>query len=294
MNTYNITRYTVPSIDSGSDLLIIQYTQAVETTERIDLNLPPFSGLCFNLTGHLEYGRNHSTIPCRKSHFQLLTTGGGTYKLHLSPGKHKLLAIALPLDFLRLFTDGYPAVQRLCDAIIEGTDHDSFAAPHPMTFEMLDTIDQMYARVITAPVLRDSFYYSKIIQLVLHAINQTIRRNKLKYKHNSFYVTLQSVHQLLSNDTSKNWTLDLLADTLHINKKRLVEGFKSLYGVSPIHFYNTKRMERGLALLAETHLSITQVAGKLSYAHTENFTHAFRRHYGYPPSRFRRNGIAHE
>jgi AraC-like DNA-binding protein len=293
MNTYDITHYTVPSIDSGTDLLIIQYTQAVETSEQIDLDLPPFSGLCFNLTGNLEYGRDHFTAQCRKSHFQLLHTSGGPHKIQLSPGHHKLLAIMLPLDFLQLFTEGYPAVQRLCDAIIEGEEHASFAAPRPMTYDMLITIDQMYTRVIDPPTLRDAYYYSKIIQLVLHVINQTIRRNKLVHKHNPFYITLQSVHQLLSDDTSKNWTLDLLADTLHINKKRLVEGFKSLYGVPPIHFYNVKRLERGLMLLEETQFSIAQIAGKLGYTHTENFTHAFRRHFGYPPSKYRHNGVEH-
>ena len=84
-------------------------------------------------------------------------------------------------------------------------------------------------------------------------------------------------------------TLDQLADEVHMNKFYLSHAFKREYGVSPINYMTHKRIEESKYLLAETDLSMSQIAQLLGFSSLSNFSQVFRRTQAVSPMEYRQN-----
>ena len=82
-------------------------------------------------------------------------------------------------------------------------------------------------------------------------------------------------------------TLDQLAEEAHINKYYLSHAFKREYGVSPINYLITKRIEESKYLLAETDLSTSQIAQLLGFSSLSYFSQVFRRTQSTSPMEYR-------
>lgn len=76
-----------------------------------------------------------------------------------------------------------------------------------------------------------------------------------------------------------------LARLLGTNVSKLTAGFRLLFGTSIQQFTVNAKMERALTMLIQERAAIGQVAAELGYQHQSSFTLAFKRHFGFPPSR---------
>ena len=84
-------------------------------------------------------------------------------------------------------------------------------------------------------------------------------------------------------------TLDQLAEEGHMNKYYLSHAFKREYGVSPINYMISRRIEESKYLLAETDLSMSQIAQLLGFSSLSYFSQAFRRTQGSSPMEYRQD-----
>ena len=84
-------------------------------------------------------------------------------------------------------------------------------------------------------------------------------------------------------------TLEQLAAEGHINKYYLSHAFKREYGVSPINYMISKRIEESKYLLAETDLSMTQIAQLLGFSSLSYFSQVFRRTQSVTPMEYRQS-----
>ena len=84
-------------------------------------------------------------------------------------------------------------------------------------------------------------------------------------------------------------TLDLLAEEAHMNKFYLSHAFKKEYGVSPINYMLSRRIEESKYLLAETDLSLSQIAQLLGFSSLSYFSQAFRKTQDISPIEFRQS-----
>lgn len=84
-------------------------------------------------------------------------------------------------------------------------------------------------------------------------------------------------------------TLEQLAEESHINKYYLSHAFKREYGVSPINYMINKRIEESKYLLAETDLSLSQIAQLLGFSSLSYFSQVFRRTQSVTPMEYRKN-----
>ena len=83
-------------------------------------------------------------------------------------------------------------------------------------------------------------------------------------------------------------TLDQLAEEAHMNKYYLSHAFKEEYGVSPINYLISRRIEESKYLLTETDLSMSQIAHVLGFSSSSYFSQVFRKAQGTGPMEFRR------
>ena len=82
-------------------------------------------------------------------------------------------------------------------------------------------------------------------------------------------------------------TLEQLAEEGHMNKFYLSHAFKREYGVSPINYMISKRLEESKYLLAETDLSLSQIAQLLGFSSPSYFSQVFRRTQNITPMEYR-------
>ena len=84
-------------------------------------------------------------------------------------------------------------------------------------------------------------------------------------------------------------TLEQLAEEGHMNKFYLSHAFKREFGVSPINYMISKRIEESKYLLAETDLSMTQIAQLLGFSSLSYFSQVFRRTQSVTPMEYRQS-----
>ena len=84
-------------------------------------------------------------------------------------------------------------------------------------------------------------------------------------------------------------TLEQLAEDAHMNKYYLSHAFKLEYGISPINYMITKRIEESKYLLAETDLSMSQISQLLGFSSLSYFSQVFRRTQATTPMEYRQS-----
>lgn len=84
-------------------------------------------------------------------------------------------------------------------------------------------------------------------------------------------------------------TLEQLSAEAHMNKYHLSHTFKREYGVSPINYLISRRLDESKYLLAETDLSVSQIGQLLGFSSLSYFSQVFRKANGISPMDFRQN-----
>ena len=84
-------------------------------------------------------------------------------------------------------------------------------------------------------------------------------------------------------------TLDQLSEEAHINKYYLSHIFKQEYGISPINYMISRRLEESKYLLAETDLSMSQIAQLMGFSSLSYFSQVFRNTQGVSPKEYRQS-----
>jgi AraC-like DNA-binding protein len=65
--------------------------------------------------------------------------------------------------------------------------------------------------------------------------------------------------------------------------------FKKSMGEIPLQYLTRLRMEAAKQLLAQSHLSITEIALEVGYDGISHFIHPFKRHIGTTPAAYRKS-----
>lgn len=98
-----------------------------------------------------------------------------------------------------------------------------------------------------------------------------------------------AVRQYIDLHFKESLTLEQLADEAHMNKYYLSHAFKREYGVSPINYMITRRVEESKYLLAETDLPMSQISQLLGFSSLSYFSQVFRRSQNISPMEYRKN-----
>ena len=79
-----------------------------------------------------------------------------------------------------------------------------------------------------------------------------------------------------------------LARTAGVHRVHLSRSFHRYYGVTPGEFLRTTRLHYALGALAESNLSIAEIALESGFADQSHLTRVFGRRFGVSPARYRR------
>jgi AraC-like DNA-binding protein len=93
---------------------------------------------------------------------------------------------------------------------------------------------------------------------------------------------------LLHRDPARAWTLPDLARASGTSRTVLADRFARLMGESPLAYLARWRLQLGARRLLTTNRKVLQVAYDVGYESEAAFSRAFRRQFGAPPARYRR------
>lgn len=97
------------------------------------------------------------------------------------------------------------------------------------------------------------------------------------------------IKSYIDSNYEQNISLDILEQQFDYSKFYIEKLFKQEYGVSIIHYRNSKRMEAAIRLLKEH--SVSETANRLGFSSIYSFSRAFRMTYGVSPTKYSHNDV---
>jgi AraC-like DNA-binding protein len=97
-----------------------------------------------------------------------------------------------------------------------------------------------------------------------------------------------AVRERIDRDPSALTTIAALAAEFGMSASKLKQDFVSAFARCPGNYINERRLLLGRELIERHSASVSEAAYRAGYAHPGNFTAAFRRRFGYPPSALKR------
>ena len=138
---------------------------------------------------------------------------------------------------------------------------------------------------------------SEVAQLLHHMIEQTMRitcpeeAEMLSDARADQIALIHDVHEYLLQHLDEKITIEMLSRQFHVNATTLKSVFKSVYGGSLAAHMKEHRMELAAKLLAETGLSVSEIAGRVGYDSQSKFTAAFKSSFGALPTEYRKGAL---
>lgn len=96
------------------------------------------------------------------------------------------------------------------------------------------------------------------------------------------------VRRYIDSHFKENITLSQLSDLVHINKYYLVHTFSQEYGISPISYLISRRLQESKYLLSRTNHSLSQISHMLGFSSPSYFSQSFRRAEKMSPLEYRK------
>lgn len=97
-----------------------------------------------------------------------------------------------------------------------------------------------------------------------------------------------AVRRYIDSHYKENITLDILSELTHVNKYYMVHSFSREYGISPINYLISRRIQESRYLLDKTDHSLSQISHMLGFSSPSYFSQSFRRLEGISPLEYRK------
>lgn len=132
-------------------------------------------------------------------------------------------------------------------------------------------------------------YHKKLIHDIINmaVANNDDEKCSSGKLNNTELNALYKVSMLIEKDLTQHHSIAELAIYSGMNREKLTNSFKSLFGQTIYTYYLTKRMELAKNSLVGSNLPIKLISKKAGYRSTTNFSIAFKKFYGITPAQMR-------
>lgn len=99
---------------------------------------------------------------------------------------------------------------------------------------------------------------------------------------------------ILENVSDEQFGVSELAEAMNTSRSNLLRKIKKDTKLSASQFIRQVRLEKGMEILKQTSLTVSEVSYNVGFGSTSYFIKCFREHYGYPPGEVGRRGDANK
>jgi transcriptional regulator GlxA family with amidase domain len=103
---------------------------------------------------------------------------------------------------------------------------------------------------------------------------------------------VKRVIELMQHDSSRNFTLGEMAESVNLSPPYFCYLFKSITGTPPAKYLKALRMQHAATLLTTTFLSVKEIVRRVGCTDESHFVRDFKRMYGVTPSAYRNGAVA--
>ncbi|NIB45087.1 helix-turn-helix transcriptional regulator [Pseudomaricurvus alkylphenolicus] len=163
---------------------------------------------------------------------------------------------------------------------------------HLLSFQVNAELRELIRKILALRF--DNPFYLMLVQsrtqellaLSLQALSEKGGKgaNSIRFRETDIQ-QLTSVKHLLETDYAHHLTLEELARRAGLNRRKLTEGFKALFGAGVHEYLLEQRMTQAGKLLRRG-MSVSDVSDKVGYQGHGAFSRAFKRYYGVSPRQF--------
>ncbi len=126
----------------------------------------------------------------------------------------------------------------------------------------------------------------------LLSLSEQVDKTKSDFERNSLanysIILVKELEQVVDRHYAKRMTNEEVAVLLNISSRQLYEIVKKRYSTSMQQLFIRKRLEKAIALIANTELTISQICDQIGWStNLTSFFKAFKSKYGVPPSEYR-------
>jgi AraC-like DNA-binding protein len=107
-------------------------------------------------------------------------------------------------------------------------------------------------------------------------------------QHLADLARLRRVRDRIDREYAQPLDVEALARGAHMSAGHFSRQFKQAYGETPYSYLMTRRIERAMALLRRSNLSVTEVCFEVGCSSLGTFSSRFAELVGMPPSTYRR------
>jgi AraC-like DNA-binding protein len=127
----------------------------------------------------------------------------------------------------------------------------------------------------------------------IYRLFDQISSKHLTNEKEDVFTLVQKSREYIDLHYSDGITIQNVAKHVNANRSYLTEKFTEFIGVSPRVYLQDLKMKKGLELIKNSTLPITNIALSLGYPDLYTFSRAFKNYYGYAPSHSRIDVVGH-
>lgn len=194
---------------------------------------------------------------------------------------------SLITDTLQLDPDHLP---RELANYVSGGSIDFFCRDLPLTSKMMQAINDLLNPPYVAAV-RHIHTHARMLDLVCMLVDALIREadedDPPLLLRSRDIEALHEAREILSGSLENPLTIPELARRVGLNRTKLVQGFKHVFGESVFDFSQRVRLDHADRLLKDTDEAISAIALAVGYEHQSSFAVAFKARFGHSPRQAR-------
>lgn len=155
------------------------------------------------------------------------------------------------------------------------------------------SIEYIFSELYNVPAgIRMDYFKVKVMELLifLRALELSEHKDERPYFYSGQIEKIKAVHRLLTEDLTKNYTTQELAQRFDMSTAALKSGFKGVYG-SPVYTYirGCKMNAAASMLVTDRKKRIIEIAAAVGYDNPSKFAAAFKELFKMTPAEYRKN-----
>ena len=246
-----------------------------------------FSGSILSTLGYGQGKKDIFMFKSGQSHISYLPEWQGIAEY---PARTPLRTVSIYIDplLLNAFLDGqHDRLTTAMHDIVNGNNEKHYH--HSLT--TTPVVNMAVQEILNCPYhgsLRRLYLEGKTLELIALNLTQLVVN---KNGHNRPFTLLpcdfervRDARDVLIRNLENPPSLLELARQVGINKNKLNQGFRQVFGTSVFDYLRIRRLERSKELLKSKAKNVTEVAFEVGYAQQSNFTRAFKKHFGTNPT----------
>ncbi|MEL6844881.1 MAG: AraC family transcriptional regulator, partial [Bacteroidota bacterium] len=138
-------------------------------------------------------------------------------------------------------------------------------------------------------IFKRIFLEAKVSELLLLQLEQisSLDASKTNVLSKHEVDRMYAVKDYLERHLDQAQPLFRLAQEFGTNEYALKTGFKEVFGTTVFNFWQSAKMNQAKKMLLTGELNVSEVADQIGYKNPQHFSTAFKRRFGYSPSKLR-------